>query len=188
MKKTFTAVAATIIIAFAALAAACDKPPPTLYVDGFYVVSITLAFDEQQKQSILDGFLDAETAAQILLATRNNGEKLPVFGSGGVYEEISAALLPLSGQDALNKFYEFIHLYNDDPGMDEIGKGYFIPLGSSHYVREFEEHARRLFDNHNPSASVGNAFISGGAATPELGYSVSEYGVHIIMIKSLSVR
>ena len=172
--------------------------------DGFYVRSILFSFSEQQQNYIQETFPYTDnpptqdflrTLANELVPQRNNAQRRLLFGTGGIFNEIEAALLDLTGNNAINRFEEFLTKYNDDPGMSSNEQGYFIPLGNSVFVWQFEKLARSLFNNENPSASIGNAFLAneyyadGTLRTRgRLAYAVTDFGVHIAIITALSSR
>jgi len=166
----------------------------TTHVNGFYVRAILFGFSEDQQRLIYEGELTREDAAKNLFAQNNDTRVTrPFWGTGGVFEEMSGALRDLTGQSALNVFNQFLDRYNDDPGMVNNQNGYLIPLGDSWMVAEFDHLARRVFGgpnlwspaecDFNPHNSIGNAFIG-----DQLGYAITDFGIHIVMVSGLSTR
>jgi len=189
----------------------CGKKNTTVHVDGFYVKHVLISFPDEFYQLRADGFEPNRYHWVDTLVATNNETKVerPFWGTGGLYEEMTNALRPLSGQDALNKFDEFIQKYNDDPGMFDpvYAKGYLISLQQSLFVPEFEQLSRVLFggqtqyepnNNFNPNNSIGNAFMPneywsngiehGIHKQGELGYAITDFGIHIIIVSGLSTR
>jgi len=199
MKKLLTSVVLVLMVASSVVfLTSCGAKETMVNVDGFYVKNILFMFSEEALADICDGKITKNEAAKALVATNNDtGAERQVWGIGGVYEEISNALENLTGQSALDIFYEYIDRYNDDPGMfsPDNTKGYLIPLGRSAMVWEFELLARDLFDSEDPNSSVGNAFSSYGEdldgeliSNKHLAFAVTDFGVHIAIISGLSTR
>jgi len=180
-------------------------------VDGFYVKHILFGFSDEHFDLVSDSSEISEHryewAKTLVVTNRDTGEQRPFWGTGGVYEELSIVLRSLSGTKAINTFWEYINRYNTDPGMfgnSDDWKGYLIPLGDSLMVPEFDRLARRLFGGpniqypgmeFNPSNSIGNAFMPNSYYTNgemhsygELGYVVTDFGIHVIMVSGLSTR
>lgn len=105
-----------------------------------------------------------------------------LFGAGGIYEEMTAALEAAATPEAkLNIFKNYMTLYNDDGGAMTAAAGYMIaPEGIAHSYdgNDFPNLGRELFAN---SAQVGSAFLGGGEDA-YLGYAFTSYGIHLMMI------
>ena len=191
MKKLFASfVLLMAVVVPVALLTACGAR--VVHVDGFYVRHVLFGFDEEIGQQILDGELCRYDVARELVV-----DGRPFWGEGGVYQEMQAALDGLSGQAALDMFEDFLQRYNTDPGMfdPDWAGGYFIPLGRSVMVWEFELLVRGLLDSENPEGSIGNAFLSWGYCIDgqltfdrHLGFTVTNFGVHVAIVVGVSVR
>jgi len=207
MKKLFLSTALLLIVATPILFLfGCGSRENVTHVDGFYVRHVLIGFSEQNLDDIHQGKSTRYELAKTLTAVNNyTGQERSFWGTGGLYEEMSNALGGLTGQKALEKFETFISSYNDDPGMVDRTSDYLIPLGSSSFIVEFDQMARRLFndmspmfapENHifNPKNSIGNVFlnfgedINGEPIARHLNFVVSDFGIHIIIVSGLSTR
>lgn len=105
-----------------------------------------------------------------------------LFGDGGIYEEMTAAIKAAATPDEkLRVFKDYMTLYNDDGGAMTAAAGYLItPEGIAHSYdgNDFPSLGRELYAN---SPQVGSAFLGAGEDA-YLGYAFTSYGIHLMMI------
>lgn len=82
-------------------------------------------------------------------------------------------------EQAFSIFKDYMYRYNDDPGTMNSSTGYLIaPEGVKDPNGFYQSFLDLAHDVYDYSGAVGNAFTADG----KLGYTFTDYGVHIIMV------